>query len=60
VKKEENNMKEYMKELIRHWIDKTMGTSHFVRQIEWRSMLKWLDPRFRTSGFWMLPVEEER
>lgn len=38
-------MKEYTKELIRHWIDKTMGTSHFVRQIKWRSMLKWLDAR---------------
>ena len=34
-----------MKELIRHWIYKTMGISHFVRQIEWRNMLEWLDPR---------------
>ncbi|MGB2726938.1 MAG: hypothetical protein WBD09_00475 [Halobacteriota archaeon] len=52
-------MKEYMKELIRHLIYKIIGISHFVRQIEWRSMLKWLDPRFRTSGFWMSHVEEE-
>ena len=46
-------MKEYMKELIRYWIYKTMGISHFVRQIEWRSMLKWLDPR---ENEWILDV----
>ena len=45
IAKKVDTMKEYMKELIRHWIYKTRGTSHFVRQIEWRSMLKWLDPR---------------
>ena len=38
-------MKEYMKKQIGHWIYKTMGTSSFIRRIEWRSMLEWLDPK---------------
>ena len=38
-------MKEYMKELIRHWIYKTIDTSNFIRRLEWRSMLEWLDPK---------------
>ena len=33
-----------MKELIRHLIYKTMGTPSFIRRIEWRSMLEYLDP----------------
>ena len=37
-------MKEYMKELIRHLIYKTIGTHSFIRRIEWRSMLEYLDP----------------
>lgn len=36
-------MKEYMKELIRHLMFKTVGELHFIRLIEWRSMLEWLD-----------------
>ena len=31
-----------MKELIKHLIYKTIGTPHFIRQIEWRSMLETL------------------
>ncbi len=29
---------------ISHWIYKTIGTPNFIRRIEWRSMLEWLDP----------------
>jgi ubiquinone/menaquinone biosynthesis C-methylase UbiE len=38
-------MNEYMKELIRHLIYKTMGTLNFIRRIEWQNMLEWLDPK---------------
>ena len=34
-----------MKNYIGHLIYKTMGTTEFIRQIEWRSMLEWLDPK---------------
>ena len=37
-------MKEYMKELIRHLIYKTIGTLSFIRRIEWQSMIEYLDP----------------
>ena len=37
-------MKEYMKEQIGHLIYKTVGTP-FIRRIEWRNMLEWLDPK---------------
>jgi len=30
---------------IGHWIYKTVGTSSFIRRIEWRSMFDWLDPK---------------
>lgn len=38
-------MKEYMKKQIGHSIYKTIGTLSFIRRIEWRSMLDWLDPK---------------
>ena len=31
--------------LIRHLIYKTAGTSSFIRRIEWRRMLDWLEPK---------------
>ena len=34
-----------MKNYIRHLIFKTMGTLHFIRQIEWKSMFEYLDPK---------------
>lgn len=34
-----------MKELIGHLIYKIVGTIEFIRRIEWRTMLKWLDPK---------------
>ena len=34
-----------MKELIKHLIHKTIGTPNFIRRIEWRSMLEWLDAK---------------
>lgn len=34
-----------MKKYIEHLIYKTIGTPNFIRQIEWRSMLEWLDPK---------------
>ena len=34
-----------MKKYIGHLIYKTMGTTEFIRRIEWRNMLKWLDPK---------------
>lgn len=34
-----------MKNYIGHLIYKTMGTTEFIRRIEWRSMLEWLDPK---------------
>lgn len=34
-----------MKELIRHLIYKTIDTPSFIRQIEWRSMFDYLDPK---------------
>jgi len=34
-----------MKELIRHLIYKTVGSTSFVRRIEWRKMLEYLDPK---------------
>ena len=34
-----------MKELTRHLIYKTMGTPSFIRRIEWRRMLEYLDPK---------------
>ena len=33
-----------MKKYINHLIYKTMGTPGFIRRIEWRYILKWLDP----------------
>jgi ubiquinone/menaquinone biosynthesis C-methylase UbiE len=45
TEKREDNMKEYMKELISHLIYKTMGTTGFIRRIEWRNVLEWLDPK---------------
>lgn len=40
-KKKINKMKNY----IGHLIYKTIGTPNFIRVIEWRSMLEWLDPK---------------
>ena len=34
-----------MKKQINHLIYKTMGSSSFIRRIEWRCMLKYLDPK---------------
>ena len=34
-----------MKELIRDLIYKTIGTISFVRRIEWRSILEYLNPK---------------
>ena len=34
-----------MKKYIGHLIYKWFGTLNFIRQIEWRSMLEWLDPK---------------
>ena len=34
-----------MKKQINHLIYKTMGTLNFIRRIEWRCMLKYLDPK---------------
>ena len=34
-----------MKNYIGHLIYKTMGTTEFIRQIEWQNMLEWLDPK---------------
>lgn len=34
-----------MENYIEHLIYKTIGTLNFIRQIEWRSMLRWLDPK---------------
>jgi len=34
-----------MRKYIGHLIYKTMGTPNFIRRIEWRSMLEWLDPK---------------
>ena len=34
-----------MKDYIRHLIFKTIGTPHFIRQIEWRCMFEYLDPK---------------
>ena len=34
-----------MKKYIGHLIYKWFGTLNFIRQIEWRNMLDWLDPK---------------
>ena len=34
-----------MKNCIKRPIFKTMGTSNLIRQIEWRRMLEWLEPK---------------
>ena len=34
-----------MKNYIGHLIYKTMGTTEFIRRIEWQNMLEWLDPK---------------
>jgi ubiquinone/menaquinone biosynthesis C-methylase UbiE len=34
-----------MESYIKHHIYKTIGTPHFIRQIEWRSMFEYLDPK---------------
>ena len=36
-------MNEYIKKYIGHLIYKWIGTLDFIRQIEWRNMLEWLD-----------------
>ena len=38
-------MKQDTENLIRWWIYKTIVSISFVRRIEWRSILKWLDPK---------------
>ena len=40
-----NNMNEYIKKYIGHSIYKWFGTLNFIRQIEWRNMLDWLEPK---------------
>ena len=60
-------MKEYMKEQIGHLIYKMMGTIEFIRRIEWRSMLEWLDPKEGErildvacgGGEWILKIAEK-
>ena len=34
-----------MRKYIGHLIYKTVGTLSFIRRIEWRIMLEWLDPK---------------
>lgn len=34
-----------MKKYIRHLIYKTMGSPDFIRRLEWRKILEWLDPK---------------
>ena len=34
-----------MRKYIGHLIYKWIGTPHFIRRIEWRNMLEWLDPK---------------
>ena len=34
-----------MKKYIGHLIYKWFGTPDFIRRIEWRNMLEWLDPK---------------
>ena len=34
-----------MRNYIGHWAYKTLGTLNFIRQIEWRNMLDWLEPK---------------
>ena len=34
-----------MKKYIGHLIYKWFGTLNFIRQIEWRNMLDWLEPK---------------
>ncbi|NQE52734.1 hypothetical protein C5S29_04005 [ANME-1 cluster archaeon GoMg3.2] len=34
-----------MRKYIGHLIYKWIGTLNFIRQIEWRIMLEWLDPK---------------
>jgi 2-polyprenyl-3-methyl-5-hydroxy-6-metoxy-1,4-benzoquinol methylase len=41
LKTDEEKMKKY----IGHLIYKTVGTPGFIRRIEWRIMLDWLDPK---------------
>ena len=41
IVKRRNKMKKYIGHLIYKWF----GTLNFIRQIEWRSMLEWLDPK---------------
>jgi len=38
-------MKKYIKEQIGHLIYKTIGTPSFIRRIEWKSVLEYLDPK---------------
>jgi ubiquinone/menaquinone biosynthesis C-methylase UbiE len=38
-------MKEDMKKQIGHLIYKTMGTTQFIRRLEWPNMLEWLAPK---------------
>lgn len=38
-------MRLYIGQYISHLIYKTMGTPNFIRRIEWRSMLEWIDPK---------------
>ena len=59
IGKKVDKMNENMKELIRHLIFKTVGELHFIRLIEWRKMLKWLNPKEREKSL-ISHVEEER
>lgn len=34
-----------LKNNLQHIIFRSMGTSSFIRRIEWRSMLEYLDPK---------------
>lgn len=43
--KESFNWREQVKNHIRHRIYKTMGTPSFIRRLEWRTMLEWLEPK---------------
>ena len=41
LKTDEEKMRKYIGHLIYKWF----GTLNFIRQIEWRNMLDWLEPK---------------
>jgi ubiquinone/menaquinone biosynthesis C-methylase UbiE len=61
-------MKENRKKQIGLWIYKTIGTPSFIRRIEWRSIIEWVDPKEGERildvacgmGAWDLKLAKER